>query len=246
MRFDYETDTKGGYQDGVVASRYHASFTTDTGWRALRFKVVASRERALVARFLRRVAHNTILDIPAGTGKLAPVFRKLGGTVLACDISESMLAIARQEYLQAGHRHASFKICDAERINELLGARVDVAVCLRLLHRVPSQVRGKILAQLAACSRAAIVSMGVESPYHRVRRRVRGRVFGGDASGLCYASVATLRAEVEAFFVILDQRWVLPWLSQEMVFLLRPFDPKPANPPKSSLLPRNASAAPAD
>ncbi len=39
-----------------------------------------------------------MLDLPAGTGKLATVFADLGSQVTACDISEKMLEFAAKEY----------------------------------------------------------------------------------------------------------------------------------------------------
>jgi 2-polyprenyl-3-methyl-5-hydroxy-6-metoxy-1,4-benzoquinol methylase len=223
MTFDYQRDTREYYQNAAVATAYHAGFAgAGGGWRTLRFRAVADRERAAIAAFLRRVPHRRILDLPAGTGKLAPVFAALGGSVVACDIAGAMLEIAQQEYAAAGCVDADFRICDAERLTATIDERFDVAVCLRLLHRVPVEARQRILAELAACADHAIVSMGIESGYHKVRRHWRSRLLGGGASALCYDSSATVRSQLEAHFEILATRWVLPGLSQEMVFLLRP------------------------
>ena len=222
MAFDYERETKGHYQSADVASAYHAAYAGGRGWRTLRARSVASRERAVVAQFLQRIPHDQILDLPAGTGKLAPVFAALGGAVVACDISASMLEIARREYPAAGCTNATFRVCDAEQIAGTLGQRFDVAVCLRLLHRVPSDVRDRVLAELAAVADHAIVSMGIETGYHRARRQVRGWLFGVDTDSLCYERLAPFRDQLSNRFRILAAKGILPWLSQEQVFLLRP------------------------
>ncbi len=221
MNFDYERDTKDHYKRAEVATEYHAAFTSDRGWKAWRHRVVADGERDAVRRMLARVPHARVLDLPCGTGKLAPVFAGLGSSVTACDISTDMLSLADREYATHGVT-ARLRPCDAERIVETLGERFDVAVCLRLLHRVPTPVKRAILAQLRACADHAIVSVGIESTFHRGRRVVRRAMFGGDASALCFAAEQELVGLMEEHFEIVDRRWVLPFASQEMLYLLSP------------------------
>ncbi|MFN9773699.1 MAG: class I SAM-dependent methyltransferase [Burkholderiales bacterium] len=221
MDFDYERDTKDHYKRGDVAEEYHAAFTSDRGWKAWRHRVVAESERDAVRRLLGRVPHERVLDLPCGTGKLAPVFADLGSSVTGCDISADMLALAEREYATRGVV-SRLRVCDAERIVETLGERFHVAVCLRLLHRVPSSVKRSILAQLRGCADHAIVSAGIESTFHRGRRVVRRAMFGGDASALCFAAEEELLGLIEEHFEIVERRWVIPFASQEMVFLLRP------------------------
>ena len=136
MGFNYDRDTKNHYQDDRVAREYHAQFANAKGWKAKRHKLIADRERRVVAEFLARVTHGSVLDAPTGTGKLAPVFAKLGASVVACDISANMLELARTEFSKHG-LEARFRICDLERATATLENDFDVAVCLRLLHRVP-------------------------------------------------------------------------------------------------------------
>jgi len=222
MAFDYQQKTKSYYQSSHVAKAYHAAFSGARGWRTLRGRSVAARERAVVAHFLQRVPHGQVLDLPAGTGKLAPVFAALGGAVVACDIAAPMLEIARREYPAAGCTNVVFRLCDAEQVVRTLGQRFDVAVCLRLLHRVPSEVRSRILAELAASADHSIVSMGIETDYHRARRHARSWLFGDGTDPLCYESLGAVETQLKTYFAILAQKWILPGLSQEMIFLLRP------------------------
>ena len=46
-------------------------------------------------------------------------------------------------------------------------------------------------------------------------------VFGGGRDPLCFCSVEQARAELSPDFEALQQTWIAPALSQEMVFLLR-------------------------
>jgi 2-polyprenyl-3-methyl-5-hydroxy-6-metoxy-1,4-benzoquinol methylase len=222
MAFDYEAETRKHYQDDAAAADYHEAFAKRRDWRAWRFLLVAARERAAVGALLDRVPHGTVLDLPAGTGKLAPLLAPRGARVTACDLSPNMLAIARREYATAGLADARFEVCDAERIGATLSERFDVAVCLRLMHRVPAEVRCGILRELAAVAGHTIVSFGIETPWHAARRRIRQGLFGGGADRLCYAPLADIRAELAEHFELIEARGILPLLSQEWLFLLRP------------------------
>lgn len=224
--FEYETDTREHYQDSETADAYHEAFAEPSGLNGLRFRLVASRERATVAAYLRQVPHGHVLDVPAGTGKLAPVFESLGSMVVAADISQAMLVIAREEYRRLGHDEVSFLRGDAEAISRTVDANFDAVVCLRLLHRVPREVKTTILAELAQVADFAVVSFGADSTYHTYRRRARQVVFGGaeedHAAG--YEPLPAIDDIVADHFDILDRRWVVPFLSQEVVYLLASTD----------------------
>jgi SAM-dependent methyltransferase len=224
--FDYDADTKHFYSD-EVAGDYHHALTEAGGLRGFRVRLVANRERALVRRFLYQVPHKTVLDIPAGTGKLAPLLKEAGSSVMACDISASMLSIGKSVYAGIGHDAVEFRLCDAEQITATLQKRFDLAVCLRLLHRVPRHVKERVLSELSQAADHVIVSAGVDSFYHRARRTARGALLGGDPRALGAEPLADLHAVIGKYFRILGSAQVLPVLSQEVVFLLRPLSREP-------------------
>lgn len=221
MGFDYEKRTRDNYKSDELAESYHGAFSEARGWRALRFRLVARWERATVDRFLSRVPAQSVLDIPAGTGKLAPVFQARGLDVTACDVSENMLRVAQREYESRGYERVGFQVCDAAKIRETLDRDFDVAVCLRLLHRVPADVIAAILAELAASSVHTIASFGVESAYQRARLWLRRGAFGGDVEELCFRTIPEIHTLLAPHFEVLDSTWIFPLLSRERVFLLK-------------------------
>ena len=221
MEFNYDKETKGHYRDDSVAGKYHNAFARDKGWNALRFRIVANRERALVESFLWKVPHQRVLDLPTGTGKLAHVFKKADSWVKACDISENMLAIAKDVYKEIQYENVEFQICDAESVKKTNQDHFDLAVCLRLLHRVPEEVKIKILDEFADIADYLIVSFGVKSLYHGWRRSIRNMFFGGGTEALCFESFNKIVEKLERKYVIMDSKWVLPVLSQEIIFLVR-------------------------
>lgn len=221
MNFDYERDTRGFYQNDDTARRYHQMFMSPKGWRNLPSRLVARRERRAIETLLDQVPHRTALDLPAGTGKLAGIFAARGTRVVASDISASMLKLAEAEYARAGCTDARFQVEDATDLARFREGSFDVVVCLRLMHRVPSGLRRRMLREFARIAPCTIVSYGIETGFHKKRRELRAAVFGGGRDPLCFCSVGQAHAELSADFEVLRQIWIAPALSQEMVFLLR-------------------------
>ncbi|HJU08139.1 MAG TPA: class I SAM-dependent methyltransferase [Rhodanobacteraceae bacterium] len=221
MPFDYERHTRSFYQNDRVAEQYHGLFTATGGIKNLPFRVVARRERRTVETLLSAISHENVLDIPAGTGKLAEVFARLGSRVTACDISSNMLEIAKGEYQKIKYRKVDFLIADATDLSRFENIGFDSVVCLRLMHRVPAAVRRQMLREFSRVARYLIVSFGVENTYHRIRRSLRNKMFGGLANNMCFCSLASARSEIEPLFEILREVWIAPLLSRELVFLLK-------------------------
>lgn len=217
--FDYGSDMREYYSSKEVADEYHESFSDQGSWR---HRVIANRERTAVRALLKQVPHDTVLDIPTGTGKLAPVFAESASSVMACDISEQMLRIAKSEYDRSGIGDVRFRVCDAERVSKAIDRTFDVAVCLRLLHRVPHDKKRQILHELGNAAKYVIASTGVESKFHEVRRWIRKKILGGDDRGHCYETLSETQEVLRDGFDIVTSKHVLPLISQERIYLLRP------------------------
>ncbi|MEX2600150.1 MAG: class I SAM-dependent methyltransferase [Balneolaceae bacterium] len=215
--FDYQTEMKEYYKSDQVAAKYHQAYK-----ESLRARMIAKYERKAVYSLLKKVPHSFVLDIPTGTGKLASVFKKSASRVLACDISDQMLKIAKNEFRSVDHDNVAFQVCDAEKISDTIDESFDVAVCLRLLHRVPDPVKRSILDELGKAANHVIVSIGVESRFHSIRRKIRELIMGGDIRDHCYVNkMETVQLMTDGFEII-ESKAVFPFLSQEQVFLLKP------------------------
>jgi ubiquinone/menaquinone biosynthesis C-methylase UbiE len=220
MAFDYKRDTKNHYKAVGVASKYHAAFTGALKPSTLAFRAVAAGERNTVARYLRQIRAKRIIDLPCGTGKLAPVFAHLGCNVIAADVSAEMLDLAKETFDNSGCKHVSFIQCDAERASSDITEIADAVVSLRLMHRVPSPVRSRMLSEFARLAPHAVISYGIETTYHRLRRVTRAYLLGGDSTALCFAALDDAITELEDSFRVVAHTWVLPFFSQERLFLL--------------------------
>ena len=221
MTFDYEEKTKDHYKDSKVAKRYHEAFASEGGLSSFRSRFIARRERRITQRLLRRIPHKTVIDIPAGTGKMAPVYSTLGSTVFVCDISEEMLEIAVTTYAEAGCDVADCQVVDLENASSSIAHAADALVCIRLMHRVPVEIKRRMLEQIAQLADHAIVSFGIDSRYQRARCFLRKSLNGGEDVGI---ETRQSRREIEEMlnerFVIRAAQPVSRFLSAEWIYLL--------------------------
>jgi len=221
MAFDYERQTRQAYRSQKVASEYHTTIDGRLTWSLMPARIVAARERSIVGTMLSRAPHDTVVDIPVGTGKLAPIFRRFGSQVLALDLSEAMLEVARASFGAVSHENVDFAVCDAEELAHRYPGPYDICVCLRLLHRVPSDVKRRILAALSSIAPFSIVSFGIRSWYEPVRSALRTAVFRTPPLHYCEEPIRDIRIMVASSFEVLDAKRVLPGFSREMIFFLR-------------------------
>lgn len=124
--FDYSSEMKEYYTSQEVAQEYYEAYSDMGNWR---HRLIAERERNTIKSFLSDIPCESVIDIPTGTGKLAPVFAETGSTVLACDISEEMLDVAMIEFSEHDVEDVRFEVCDAEDASTTIDETFDVAVC---------------------------------------------------------------------------------------------------------------------
>jgi hypothetical protein len=177
---DYELGTRQHYQDAEVAAAYHAQFASGLSLRTLSHLLVAKAEQRAVRQVLAPIASQLALaaDVPCGTGKLVPVLGKV--RTIGGDVSRPMMTIAR-----SGARATStpweFVQLDVTAL-PFRARSFDIVVCLRLLHRIPQEIKVAALDELARVSRRfLLVSYGIASAWHCLRQRARRVVRGGNS-----------------------------------------------------------------
>ncbi len=152
------------YRDREEAATYD-----ERRFRSLRGRLVDRRERALVARALAAAGNfhgGRLLDLPAGTGRLAALLAAHAGLVLGADRSREMLRLG------AGYRGQAVQ-ADVVALPFRDGA-FDAVVSLRLLGHLPPAVRAAALAELARVSRGPLIVAFYDSTWLTRLRRRRG------------------------------------------------------------------------
>jgi SAM-dependent methyltransferase len=172
----YERATKTRYQSREYALQYMEAYTDPRRLSDLYAVFVAWRERRLVERALRSVASDValVLDLPAGTGKLAPIHEKFGYRVIAADASAEMLGTGLGVWKK--DRQLAGMVQTDVRQTGFRSGSIDCTVCLRLMHRLPADIADEALRELARITRrflivsTAIRSRSISSLARRIRK----------------------------------------------------------------------------
>jgi ubiquinone/menaquinone biosynthesis C-methylase UbiE len=135
------------------------------------------RELAVVRKALARAgAQGRLLDCPCGAGRLTPTLLRFAGHVTCVDLSEAMVAEARDVLAaEAAAGRVDFRVAPADALPFGDGA-FDTAVCHRLLHHMATPgERAGVLAELArVASRRVVLSFADDSTRKARRQRRRG------------------------------------------------------------------------
>lgn len=145
---EYEHHTRGRYRDPSIANAYAAR---QQGLRSPAESGVAYLEKHLISSYLHRYVHATgrVIDVPAGSGKLMKLLNEWFGDAayVGADMSFEMLS--------AGPDHRTVQ-ADGVAL-PFKDLQFQVAVSLRLLHRVPLPVFRSLLAEFGRVARETII-----------------------------------------------------------------------------------------
>ena len=157
-------------------------------------------EMRLIDRAFQRIPTNhRVLDVPCGGGRVMMHLAKKGYFASGADLSESMLAIARESVFEA-NLSCHVERQDLEKLNYNDG-HFDTIVCFRLFHHFPNaEIRQRVVSELCRVAGQFVV-LSYFSPYsvQSVRRKLSGKDRDRFATSL---------AEVEGYFRHADFRLV--------------------------------------
>jgi tRNA (uracil-5-)-methyltransferase TRM9 len=140
---------KGVWAEPEVAAAYR----DDRFSRSRRWRWTDRREQSILGGFLAGFeAGSRGLDVPCGTGRLAPLFRRAGLLYAGGDVSMSMLQLARQR-----EGHGIVLGADALELPFRPDA-FDFLTAVRLLHRIRAHgIRVAMLREMARVTRGPLI-----------------------------------------------------------------------------------------
>lgn len=142
---------KARYQDTAVAEGYDSwRYQTPRGRRRNK-RDLAAIGRALDEAARRGDPIRTALDIPCGTGRLAPLLRERRIGAVGADISLEMMRVARRK-----PGAPPLYQCNAEAIPHR-DASLDGVFGIRFLFHLDAAARGRVLAEMRRVSRRWVV-----------------------------------------------------------------------------------------
>jgi SAM-dependent methyltransferase len=188
-----------------TAREYNRTIKTSMSWNGFRFWLVTRYERITVLNQIAmwRGTRDTVVDCPCGTGKLYKDLSDRFENYIGLDISPVMIQVLKENYFVS---KSSFRIFDLQK--ERIEVKNSILICLRLMHRVPPEVRLEMLENISMISSVAIISYGIDNPWLRFKR------------SLC--SIREAKLELEQYFDILSVEYVLKGVSEQVVFSVIP------------------------
>ena len=144
-------------------------------YRSLDQAWVNWREQRLLAQLLTQcqLAKGTVLDVPCGYSRFAPLYARLGITATGADVSYDMTHLAAANHARHGRERW---LCANVLALPFIDSVFDSVLCIRLLHhRYSDAERQRILCELARVSRRfVILSFYRSTLLHTVARHWRG------------------------------------------------------------------------
>ena len=224
-QFDYDTETLLHYQDPEVARLYRdLSVEPGHGLQGFLARTIRLAEQKAVGRALDRSLRGrtaeSLLDVPCGTGKLATVVSGRAKRIVAADVSEAMMELARPAYTGVPG-FEGFRVADAAEL-PFRDGEFEVVVCLRLLHRVPQSLRRTMVREMARVSSSLVIlSLGIVDPAQQLRLGLRRRLVPGTPVPVPCSSAEARELFEEAGLKPFRARPILPMLSAEWVYAAR-------------------------
>lgn len=215
---DYYKDTAMGYKEKDVVQAYKNAYSNKPGISNFDAKLIAKYEIKTIEKLIKKISPlDLILDIPCGTGKLAKTLLT-SGKVIAADISESMIELARTDY-ELHDNFVGFTCADATNL-DFKDNMFDCVVCLRLMQRVPSEIRKSMLNEFnRVCKRYLLISYGYTSLFQSIRIKMLTRINSKNPVP-CATKIADIESELELCgWMIKEKKLVLPLLSSEIIYL---------------------------
>jgi len=157
------------YKDVAVAERYDRErFSSIPG------RVFNALEKGCVRKSFSDIPRKAaVLDVPAGTGRLAEVLLEDGFSVTGVDISKPMLEVATRKLERYGKRFQP-RVADVRELAKIEPKRYDAALCARVLMHFPLEQQIQFLGSVTKLTKSRVVfNQSLSSPYQRLRRRVK-------------------------------------------------------------------------
>ncbi len=209
------------YKRDEVAENYDRQRFSGLAGRTFNFL-----EKRLIRRAFDDLPRSTtlVVDVPCGTGRLAEVLLDMGFRVTGIDIALPMLEVARRRLGRFGDR---FNICVADARELVVARKFEAALCARVLMHFPMAEQLLLIrAVTAATTRRVVFTQGLDTAYHRLRRRLK-QVLRHEAPAVYPLTSKDLRTLIEAAGLREIRRYsLLPMISEEVIVVCEPAVPR--------------------
>lgn len=166
---DHAWDATRHYKNPQIAREYdRVRFSSLAG------RVFNNQEKSIIRACFSGLPRGTVvLDLPCGTGRLAETLLESGLRVHGGDISDDMLAVARERLAHHEDRFTT-EVIDALQQAGDDEPLFEAALCARVLMHFPLETQIAFLRGVASMTRKTVViNHSLDSPYQRFRRWIK-------------------------------------------------------------------------
>ena len=207
-------DPQSHYQNATVARNYdHERFSSLAG------RFFQNVERKTLEQMLSVLPRgSSLLDVPVGTGRIAEVLLDRGFRVMAADISNEMIDVARERIAKLGGNLPALR-ASADSLPFPDGS-FDAVVSMRFLPHISNESRRLMLREMARVTkRWVIFSNSFSSGWYR-GRRVMKRYLGHQAPTRYPVTEENLKEDLQFANLAETKRlWTFRFVSEELLML---------------------------
>jgi ubiquinone/menaquinone biosynthesis C-methylase UbiE len=215
----YLEHTKNAYRNKVKAKAYKDQYIKGTKWA----RFTMWRQKSIVQSFVNYCSlgdEDFILDIPCGAGYLGEILDDTRAGILASDISMEMMDLALEEYNPSAL--IGFVQADITEI-PVPSNTYKAVIVLALMHRLPSDIRSQVLAEVQrVSSKYVVVSYSVESLTQKLKQWLLLTLKPSHIPAPASIPLNLMKKELVASgFEIIKMRHIMYFLSAKVVFLAK-------------------------
>lgn len=207
---------KEAYKQDVVKTYDEVRFTSKKG------KILDRLEKESVLIPLAKYAKkgDYIIDVPVGTGRIAEVLLENEYKVLGVDISDKMLALAREKCSRFGENFDT-KVEDAENLS-FPDNTFDYSTSVRLFGHLPFEIKVKILKEMLRVSKnGAFVSIYIDNGLQKLKRKLKQLIKSNPAPWYPIKKAQLHQLFTESDGVVVEKKRVLFMLSEGVTFYIK-------------------------
>ena len=202
-----------------------ASLYDNLRFTSLKGRLMDYFEKRSIIKCLDKIGKiESIMDIPAGTGRITELLLDRAKTIIAGDISDDMLNMAKKKFQNTPN--ITYIKIDAENM-ELSGNYVECITCVRLMGHVPPDTRVKMLSEMARVSNKwVIVTYYFSNIVSDLKRSIR-RIVTKNKAPWFPTTAEDLMCEIKSANLDVEEiHHVLPLLSESVTYLMKKTDEK--------------------
>ena len=169
----YESQTKNAYRNKTKAREYQDQYIKGNKWA--RFTMWRQKNTtSLLLNLCNLCERDIVLDAPCGTGLIGESLNEFSFSVIAADISLEMIELAQNEYEK--RQFLGFIQSDLTK-SPFVDNKFKCVIVLSLMHRLPSEIRKKILSEVFRLSHNyAIISYSIENTTQKLKQKLLSRL----------------------------------------------------------------------